>query len=716
MSLMTQKEEVEDLEAQALDKETSKIAGNHSNGNGKKQLMTSMGELVELSEAKIRQSLLTETSISEEDAKRIAKEAYDELISVNVVKTTNLVREIVCMKLLEHGLFSVNKEYARLGMSVHDVKKVIFKRSKENANTNYNMESIHKRLADSISSQYALSYLLPDEVSKSHMKGEVYIHDLDYFPTRPFCFEHDIRFFLRQGFMSDGKGVHTAVSGPAKSLEVAMIHAARVLILSSTYFSGGQGYDSMNLFLAPYAKGLSYDKIKQAMQAFVYELDQMDVVKGGQTPFTSASFEFNIPSYLKDVPVVLPGGKVTEKESYEDYFDESRTIIKAFTEVMNGGDYIGKAFHFPKPEYKIRRETLKDSSADDVLLDVHKLVSKYGSPYFLNMAAPYMPDALQSQCCRYFLRPDGGFWEEIKSGNVRSGSIQTVTVNLPNIAYSSNDESEMYDMIDSRVELSRKVFDIKRKCVGDIIKSGGASFLEMDCYGKPYYKLDQATNSVGFIGLNEMVKKVTGSELHESSDAWKFGLKVIKHMAGKVEEMKEKTGQRWGMVQTPAESAALKLASIDLKRFGKSAVVQGEKKTKDVYYTNSSHVNYSANIPLFKRLEIDSSFHPLVQGGAISHIFLGENNPDPEALMKLTKRIASNTLTSYFAYTKDMTSCSICNRTFGGVYEKCPNCDAEGDAVQWYSRITGYYTPVKSWNKGKMKEFLDRHKYNLRGV
>jgi len=688
----------------------------NNNNHTKTQLMTSFGDLVELREIKIKDSLIKETSISEENAKKISHEAYNELIKLDIPKTTTIVREIVCMKLLESNLLNENKEYSRLGMSVSDVKEVIFKKFKENANTNYNLQTIHKRLADSISAQYTLSYLLPKKASKAHMKGEIHIHDLDYFPTRPFCFEHDIRFFLRQGFMSDGKGIHTAVSGPAKSLEVAMIHAARVLLLSSTYFSGGQGYDALNLFLAPYAKGLEYKKIKQAVQAFVYELDQLDVVKGGQTPFTSASFEFNVPSYLRDIPVVLPGGKITEKESYLDYLDESRKIIKAFTEVMIDGDYNKKAFHFPKPEYKIRKETLKDSSADELLFDVHKLVAKYGSPYFLNMAAPYMPEALQSQCCRYFLRPDGDFWEEIKTGNVRSGSLQTVTINLPNISYNAKDESNVYELIDERINMTKHIFNVKRKCIKEVMKSGYASFLSMDCYGKPYYKLDQATNSIGFIGLNEMVKKITGHEMHESRDSWKFGLKIIKYMSDAVNKKKDETGQRWGMVQTPAESATFRLANFDLEKYKDKAVVQGDRKTGDVYYTNSSHVNYSADISLFKRLEIDSSFHPLVQGGAISHIFLGENNPDPDALLKLTRRICSNTLTSYFAYTKDMTYCNSCKRTISGIYEKCPNCGAKDDNIQWYSRVTGYYTPVKSWNKGKLKEFMDRHKYNLKGI
>lgn len=681
--------------------------------NAKHQLMTAAGDIGELSMKKIYGSLLRETSISPEDADRISKNAFEELIKLDVIKTTSLVREIVCIKLLEEGLIDQHKEYVRLGMPVYDIKNTIFIKERENANTNYNLQTIHKRLADAISKQYTLFHLLPKEASRAHMTGQMHIHDMDYFPTRPFCFEHDIRFFLREGFMSDGQGIHTAVSGPAKKLDVAMIHAARILILSSTYFSGGQGYDSMNIFLAPYAKGLDFDRIKQAVQGFIFELDQLDVVKGGQTPFTSASLEFNIPKYLKDVPVVLPGGKVTESESYEDYFEESRTIIDAFTEVMIQGDYSGKSFHFPKPEYKIRKETLKDESVEEPLLRIHKLTAKYGTPYFLNMAAPYMPDALQSQCCRYFLRPDGDFWEEIRTGNVRSGSIQAVTLNLPNIAYDAGEESKVYGIIDERIEIAKKVFDIKRKCIKSVMDSGNASFLTMDCYGKPYYKIDKATNSVGFVGLNEMIKYLSGEELHESDSAWKLGLKIIKYISEKVEEKKHETEQRWGMVQTPAESCAFRLAQLDRKKYGDKVAVQGNKETNDCYYTNSSHVNYSARLPLFDRLKIDSSFHPLVQGGAISHVFLGENDPDPNALLKLTKRICSNTLTSYFAYTKDTTYCQKCRRTIGGVYETCPNCGATGDAVQWYSRVTGYYTPVKSWNKGKVQEFKDRYRYRF---
>ncbi|MBW3015415.1 anaerobic ribonucleoside-triphosphate reductase [Candidatus Woesearchaeota archaeon] len=668
-------------------------------------------DLEESSPDKIVKSLLKETSIEEDKAKIIAEQAFQELKKLESI-TPNLVREIVCTQLLKSGLRKSHKEYSRLGMPVYDIKNTILQYDKENANVNYNPQFMHKQFGDSISEQYTLLYLLPASASRAHLNGEIYIHDRAFFPTRPFCFSHDMRFFLKNGVKPDGIGIYAGVSGPAKSLQVAMQHAARVLLNAQTYFSGGQGFDSLNLYLAPYARGLNYYQVKQAVEAFVYTLDQI-FIRDGETAFTSASLELNCPRYLKDVPVVLPGGRVTENENYENYIEEARTIARAFTEVMMNGDHNGKPFHFPKPEYKIRKDTLKDKEVEPLLLDVHKLVAKFGSPYFLNMAAPYMPDALQSQCCRYFLAPDQDFWEDIKEGTVRSGSIQVITINLPNIAYNAKDESQVFDIIDQRLDTAEKIFNVKRDVIKKILDNNAAPFLTMECNKKPYFKIKSSTNSVGFIGLNEMVKSLTGEELHESDSAWKLGLKIIKEMADKVKEKQEKTEQRWGMVQTPAEGCSYKLAEIDTKRYKDKAIVQGDTKSGTIYYTNSCQVNYSANLPLFNRIKIDSSFHPLVKGGVINHIFLGEKNPDPEALLNLTNKICKNTLTAYFAYTKDITSCNKCKQTFGNILEKCPSCGAVGDDLQWYSRVTGYYTPVKSWNKGKATEFINRKRYSV---
>ena len=119
----------------------------------------------------------------------------------------------------------------------------------------------------------------------------------------------------------------------------------------------------------------------------------------------------------------------------------------------------------------------------------------------------------------------------------------------------------------------------------------------------------------------------------------------------------------------------------------------------------------NADIPLFERMKIEGSFHPLTDGGAMSHIWLGEAHPNPEAIMNLTKKIALKTAIQYMAYTKDLTICESCGFVSGGLFRECPKCGSS--RVQNWSRITGYYQNIKGWDKGKIAELYDRKRYKV---
>ena len=95
------------------------------------------------------------------------------------------------------------------------------------------------------------------------------------------------------------------------------------------------------------------------------------------------------------------------------------------------------------------------------------------------------------------------------------------------------------------------------------------------------------------------------------------------------------------------------------------------------------------------------------------HVFLGETHPDAEALWKLTRHIANQTLTGYFAYTKDMTICKACKKTHFGLLDVCLNCGAEGDTLEHWSRVTGYYQEISGWNAGKREELRNRYRYSV---
>jgi ribonucleoside-triphosphate reductase len=672
---------------------------------------TSSGRIEEQENKKVVESLMKEADLPKNVATKIAVEVRKELEKLNVsIVSGPLIREMVNVKLLQYGLNDARDKYTRLGLPVFDVTKLIYNMDKENANTFYNPSFVHKAMGDRVAKEYALLRIIPEEASKAHMEGSIHIHKLDYFITRPFCFEVPARLFLKHGVRTDGRGISTAVAGPAKHLNSAVMQLAKVLQTSQTNFSGGQGYDFLNVVLAPYAQGMKYEDVKQVIQYFIYELSMTNFSRGGQTAFTSVSLEFEPPDFLKKQNALLPGGKTKEGVTYEDFTEEAKTIFNAFIDTYMEGDYYGRTFNFPKPEFKLRKKVVRTKKFDKELLKISKLSSKFGAPYFLNLAAPYMPDAVQSQCCRYFLIPDSKQMKQIEEGKLRFGSLDTVSINLPRCAYESKgDEKNFYESLDEKFEISKLVFAAKRKMLRKYLLNGGAPFLTQEFDGEPYFDLDTSTNSIGFVGLNEAVHSLTGKQLHEDKDAWKTGLRIVNHMKEKTLRMQKLNGSRWSLVQTPAESAANRFAKLD--QSFKENLAQGERGSKNVYYTNSSHVFVGAKIPLWNRIKIEGSFHPLLMGGAITHVFMGDKNPDPKAIKEFIKKIANKTLSSYFALTKDMSHCINCGAMSNGMINICPHCG--GKNIEWFSRVTGYLTPVKAWNAGKRAEIKDRRRYNL---
>lgn len=665
----------------------------------------------EFNAKRISDSLIKETGLTGEVADKIALDIASRINTLDLDFLSGpLIREFVCVALLENNYENARARYTRLGLPLFDVDRLVRAGDKENANLQHNPETIHKLAADTIFDQYALLNCLPPGLADAHIAGAIHIHDLEYFATRPFCQEHDLRFFLKKGLIVDGQGVHTAVAGPAKHPEVAVLHAAKALAAAQTNWAGGQGYDFFNVWLAPFVRGLSYERMKQLAQMFIYEMSQMYVARGGQTVFSSIALECAVPQIINEVPVLLPGGKVSPSETYADYYDEANAFFNAILDVYMGGDYLGKPFNFPKCEVKLRREYIDKFETEYV--KVAALASRFGTPYFLNLCPDYMPDIVNSQCCRLIFTPDSDELKDFHKGAMRMGSLQVVTINLPRLAYEAGgDDARLFELLDKRMDLAREVLMIKRDVVRERMKGGALPFCTMDCYGEPYLNLDKQVLNVGFVGLNELLKAHLGSELHEDKTAWRFGLEVIRHMVNRVGTYAEDTGYRFGCIQTPAESCSHRLALVDRRVFGDKAVVQGDTGNGGIYYTNSSHVRPSAGMPLVDRIGIESSFHPLTKGGAILHVFLGEGNPSAESVWKLIRRIATESLAAYFAFTRDMTICRQCSGVEANLQPTCKRCGATGDDLEHWSRITGYYQQVRGWNAGKVQEFKDRHRY-----
>jgi ribonucleoside-triphosphate reductase (formate) len=215
-------------------------------------------------------------------------------------------------------------------------------------------------------------------------------------------------------------------------------------------------------------------------------------------------------------------------------------------------------------------------------------------------------------------------------------------------------------------------------------------------------------NAVG--GLSDAVKYHMGKALHESDEAMKFGLKVAAFMKQKCEIESKRSGLKILLDQEPGESSIYRFARLDLLHYPEEArkTVHGDIDKGEVYYTNSSQLEVSAPIDALERVEIEGRFHTMMQGGALTHIWLGESQPSARSLAKLIKKIFNNTNNAQVAFSPEFTVCGDCGRTERGIKKKCGYCKSKN--VDWVTRITGYYTFVKQWNKGKLGELNDRFK------
>lgn len=662
--------------------------------------------------SKIANTLVEETGASQETAFKIASDVWKELKKLNVeYLTAPMIREMVNSKLIEYGLEDIRSNYTRLGIPVYNITSLIENGNRDNANMVHNPETIHKHVADEALKQYALLKMLPPHLADAHMSGDIHIHDLEFFAGRPLnCMQHDIRAFIRYGLKVDGTGDHTSVAGAPNHMETLMNHTGEIMLAAQQNMSGGQAMTLWNVFVAPFARGRTYEEIKQSVQMLVYNLNMAYAARGSQVPFTSMGLEFGVPKFLQDVTAYGPKGQVVG--TYGDFEEETRLIQRAFTETLLQGDKDGKPHLFPNTIYTLRKETLNSEYEEDIRL-VHELSAKYGSSYFVNMFPKYRGNMANYMGCRTCLQDTWtGDWEQ---DCLRTGNLAYVTLNFPRIGYQSKDEDQVFEYLDEYMDLAVETLMLRReqglKCLNDYHI---LPFLDQDVDGEPYYRIDNSTLSFGYVGLNEMLLALFGEGI-ENPDANKFGVKCLEYVNERANQLKDETGLRWSVIQTPAESTAYRFATLDKKQFGDKAIVQGSADAS--YYTNSSHVPVDTQGSLIDKIKIEEKYHSLTSGGHIFHAFMGESYSDPDSLMSLTNKIAKKSDIGFWAYSSALSFCLKCKTLMKGLNNSCPTC-GETEDVEWYDRITGYVQQVgraKSasggWNAGKRQELIDRRRF-----
>jgi ribonucleoside-triphosphate reductase len=595
---------------------------------------------------------------------------------------------------------------ASIDMVEHYIKKLDWK-IKENSNMCYSLQGLNNYISSDVTSEYWLNSIYPPEIRSAHISGDLHIHDLSLLSV--YCVGWDLQDLFKKGF----KGVEGKVeSAPPKHLRSALGQIVNFFYTLQGEAAGAQAFSNFDTLLAPFVRydNLDYKEVKQALQEFVFNINIPTRV-GFQTPFTNITMDLNVPSVLKDQPVIVGGAE--QSVTYGDFQKELDMINKAFAEVMMAGDAKGRVFTFPIPTYNITADFDWDNPSFEL---IWKMTGKYGIPYFSNFVnSDLSPEDTRSMCCRLrldnreLLKRGGGLF----GANPQTGSIGVVTINLPRIGYMAENDDDFFARLKEKIHLAVDSLSIKRKVL--------EKFTDKNLYPYSKYYLREIKkgnglywknhfSTVGIIGMNEACLNFIGEDI-TGEQGQTFSLRVMDFIRELISEVQDESGDIFNLEATPAEGTSYRLCMLDKKQFP-DIICANEPEYQNgaaPYYTNSTQlpVNYTDDI--FESLMLQDTLQSKYSGGTVFHVFLGEQVNDSTVIKTLVKKITSNFRLPYFTLTPTFSVCPS-HGYLEGKQEKCTECKQE---TEIYSRVVGYLRPVKQWNVGKQAEFDMRKTYKL---
>ncbi len=669
---------------------------------------TSAHDIVAWDRQRIVDALVRETGIDREIAETIGLEVEKEISEWKVkTLTAPLIRELVDVKLLEHGLEKARIKHTRLGAPLYDVKNIIFSQNKENANVPHGPEATNLTLAENIKKEFALLQVFSSDISDAHMIGDIHLHDLGFI-DRPYCSGQSVEYVKKFGLDLPNA---LSIAKPAKHADVLLAQMVKFSAALQGVFAGAIGWDAINIFFAPFLEGMSDKDIKQVAQMMIYEYSQQAVARGGQAIFSDINLYWEIPKHFEEVPAIGPGGEYTGKK-YKDYIKESQKFAWALFDVYKDGDGCGRPFFFPKPLVHMTEKFFKTDRYKEFLQHIAEVSSVMGNTYYVFDRGE---TAKISECCRLSFKLEKSDLDDaMQPWRMRYSALQNVTINLPRIAYrAEGDSDKLFKLLNGALELTAKAHRQKKRFIEELLakeQNGPLSMLAMKRDGEAYLRMWRVSYLVGILGLNEMVHAHLGKELHADDEALKFGLKIIASMKLKCDEMSKKYNMHFVLEQTPAESTAYRLAKLDLEHYERKAkrVIKGDFASGELYYTNSTYFDVAHQMNPIDRVEKEGIFHPLIDAGALTHVWLGESRPHPDSIANFVVKTFKNTQNAQIAFSPEFTSCNSCGKIARGLQEKCSSCGSEN--IEGITRITGYFSKISGWNKGKLGELKSRHR------
>ncbi|MEZ7787938.1 ribonucleoside triphosphate reductase [Actinomyces naeslundii] len=572
-----------------------------------------------------------------------------------------------------------------------------------NANQGYSLGGMMLNTSGKVVANYWLSQVYPAVAGQAHRNADLHIHDLDMFAG--YCAGWSLKDLLQQGF----NGVPGAIAaGPAKHFSSAVGQIVNFLGTLQNEWAGAQAFSSFDTYMAPFVRldDMTYEQVKQCMQELIFNLN-VPSRWGTQTPFTNLTFDWTCPADLADEHPLI-GDDVCDF-AYGDLQAEMDLINRAFMEVMTEGDAEGRVFTFPIPTYNITRDFDWDAPNTELLFT---MTAKYGLPYFQNFINSELdPGMIRSMCCRLQL----DLRELLKRGNglfgsaEQTGSVGVVTINMARLGYLyADDEAALTARLDELLEIGRDTLELKRTVIQHHIDAGLFPFT------KRYLgTLDNHFSTLGVNGMNEMVRNFT-HDAYDLTDPRGHAMcvRLLDHVRDKMVEFQEATGHLYNLEATPAEGTTYRFAKEDRKRY--PGILQAGTEANP-YYTNSSQVPVGYTDDPFEAQEMQEELQTKYTGGTVLHLYMNERISSAAACKELVRRSLTAFRTPYITITPTFSICPVHGYLVGEhlTCDKCAELHPEAEPVECevWTRVMGYFRPVRSFNIGKKGEYMERQMF-----
>ena len=709
--------------------------------------------------AAIRKAMLT-TEMGEDEA-LIAKIADRVGMSGDERMTVEAIQDRVEIELMKSSRKDVAKRYiayrdqrsiARRAKTRDMFLEIIEAKNnditRENANMNTDSPAgMMMKFASETTKPFVDDYLLSPEVKQAVKNNYIHIHDKDYYPTKSLtCVQHPLDRILEHGFIA-GHGE----SRPAKRIETASVIACISLETAQNEMHGGQAIPAFDFYLAPFVR-----------KSYIEEIKNMEEISGSDL---SKYYDAEVEDYIRRDLTGLEGEERLIQHAMNKTVDRVHQAMEAFIHNMNtihsrGGNQVvfssinygtdtsaegrcvirellnstyegvgnGATAIFPIQIWKKKRGVsyLPEDRNYDLYQLACKVTARRFFPNFLNLDATFNQDKdwdpadpkryiheVATMGCRTRVF-ENRFGPKTSIGR---GNLSFTTINIVRLAIEVMGMQDKEERIERFFQKLDEVLDIAARQLDERFNFQKTALakqfpLVMSALWNGADKLkgndtiesviNQGTLGIGFIGLAETLIALTGKHHGESEEAQQLGLRIVGHMRSRVNEYSEKYQHNYSVLATPAEGLSGRFTRKDRKTFG---IIPGV--TDKEYYTNSNHVPVYYHCSPRHKAKIEAPYHELTTGGHIFYVEIdGDATHNEEAIRQIDNMMDKYNM-GYGSVNHNRNHCPNCGyENAVKDQECCPKCGARFETIQ---RITGYLVGTTDrWNSGKLAELHDR--------